>query len=48
MIRLPILARHEFMERALCAEVGGDMWFAEKHQWRTVIEAKLVCQLPGD
>jgi len=33
-----------WMGEALCAEVGGDWWFAEKSDWQTVVKAKLVCR----
>lgn len=31
------------MESALCAEVGGDLFFADKGQWAETFKAKTVC-----
>jgi WhiB family transcriptional regulator, redox-sensing transcriptional regulator len=33
----------EWMQEAACASIGGDQWYAEKSEWRTVVEAKKIC-----
>lgn len=35
--------RPAWTERALCAQIGGDLWFAEKGDWYAVVNAKLTC-----
>lgn len=44
MFRFKALRPGEWVENALCAQVGGDLWFAEKGDWATTIRAKLVCR----
>jgi WhiB family transcriptional regulator, redox-sensing transcriptional regulator len=43
MFRFPGFRSEEWMESALCAEVGGDLWFPEQHDWLTAVKAKTVC-----
>lgn len=33
-----------WMDSALCAEVGGDLFFADKGQWADTFKAKTVCR----
>lgn len=44
LFRIKQLRPGRWVENALCAEIGGDLWFAEKGDWATTIWAKLVCR----
>jgi WhiB family redox-sensing transcriptional regulator len=41
---LPQLRREPWMVAALCAQVDGDLFFADKGDWNQTIQAKLVCR----
>ncbi len=34
----------DWVSEALCAEVGGDLWFAEKGNWHATVKAKRICR----
>lgn len=44
LFRIKQLRPGRWVENALCAQIGGDLWFAEKGDWATTIQAKLICQ----
>jgi len=44
IFRFPALRREEWMASAVCSQIGGDMWFAEKSEWATVVQAKILCR----
>lgn len=33
-----------WQDDAKCAQVGGDIWFAEKHDWATTQRAREICE----
>ena len=38
------LNRETWMDQALCAQVDGDLFYADKGDWALTIKAKLVCR----
>ena len=36
--------RQEWRAQALCAQVGGDLWFADKGDWASTVRAKIICR----
>lgn len=38
------LRREPWMDQALCAQVDGDLWYADKGDWPTTIKAKVICR----
>lgn len=41
---LPKLRRESWMEQGLCAQVDGDLFYADKGDWANTIKAKMVCR----